>query len=54
MDISLQTFFVLNTSNHSINLDLNKILNSIIDIPTKVPHRSARKYAINSGAKVAR
>jgi len=24
-----------------------------IDIPTKVPHRSAQKFAINSGAKVA-
>jgi len=25
----------------------------LVDIPTKVPHRSAQKFAINSGAKVA-
>jgi integrase len=25
----------------------------LLDIPTKVPHRSAQKYAINSGAKVS-
>jgi hypothetical protein len=32
---------------------LNYIMAVRIDIPTKVPHRSAQKYAINSGAKVA-
>lgn len=40
----------------NIFLDLVSLstLAANVDIPTKVPHRSAQKYAINSGAKVAR
>ena|GEM_PF-1738625 len=43
----------LNDQNADLDNTNPSSLTYLVDIPTKVPHRSAQKFAINSGAKVA-